>query len=269
MGRFYPLLIAILAIVFIYPLILMLSLSFKSAEDILLHPFSIPFPPHLDNYRAAWEKASFFKAFLNSSIITLGALLVIITIGALASYPLARRSGKLSKLLYIGFVAGLAVPFQLNIIPLYILMKSIHLTNTYTGIILIYATLGIPFTVFLFTGFFNTIPRNLDEAATIDGCSPIRIFFLILFPLLKPVTATIAILQGLNYWNQFFIPSIFMPSTGSQLVPNAIYTFMGMYTAEWDKIFPIMVSGVVPLLLVYLFLQRYVIAGMTAGAIKG
>lgn len=253
----------------VIPLIILLSVALKSPTDLLNNPLGWPTQFVWSNFADAWNNAGLGQAFFNSVLITGVTLLGLILFGAMAAYPLARFTCPWSQRIYLYFVAGLIVPLQLGLFPLYKEMHDLQLINTYQGAILLYIAANLPFVIFLYTGFIKTVPRELEEAALLDGADPIRTFWLVVFPLLTPVTATVAITSTLSTWNDFFIPLIFLQRNGMQTLPLAIYDFVGQYNNNWSLIFASVIISSLPLIVLFLILQRYFIKGIAAGALRG
>ncbi len=253
----------------IIPLMVLSSVALKSPVELLNNPLGWPAQFVWSNFADAWNNAALGQALLNSVLITSITLLGLIFCGALAAYPLARFTGPWSQRIYIYFVAGLIVPLQLGLFPLYKEMHDLQLINTYYGVILLYIAVNLPFVIFLYTSFIKTVPRELEEAALLDGAGPMQIFWLIVFPLLTPVTATVAITSALSTWNDFFIPLIFLQRDGMQTLPLAIFNFVGQYNNNWPLIFASVIISSLPLIVLFLVLQRYFIKGITAGALRG
>jgi raffinose/stachyose/melibiose transport system permease protein len=262
-------LILILLVVYMYPLFMLISFSFKTNIQIIEHPFALPDSFRWENYVEAWSKSNFGRALLNSAIVSTISVAFITLLGSMASYPLARRRQKLAFGFYIFFISGLIIPVQLNLIPLFKMIHDLHLNQTLIGVIILYITFGLPLTIFLFTSFLRMIPTELEDSGRIDGCNGLQLFFQIVFPLLKPVTTTVVILQFLNIWNDFFLPVVFLNSEKLRTVQIAMYSFMGRYSNDWAHMFPMVVVGILPVLLLYIFLQRYIISGIMAGSVKG
>ncbi|WP_052889243.1 carbohydrate ABC transporter permease [Thermogemmatispora carboxidivorans] len=251
------------------PLLVLLSVALKSPTELLNNPLGWPQQFIWSNFADAWSNASLGQALFNSLLITSATVLGLIVCGSLAAYPLARLGGPWPQRLYLYFVAGLVVPIQLGLFPLYKEMHDLQLINTYQGVILLYIAVNLPFAIFLYTGFIKTVPRELEEAARLDGAGPMRIFWTIVFPLLRPVTATVAITSALSTWNDFFIPLIFLQRDGMQTLPLAIFAFVGQFNNNWSLIFAAVIISSLPLVLAFLFLQRYFIKGIAAGALRG
>lgn len=251
------------------PLDVLISVAVKSAPELLANPFGWPRQFVWSNFWDAWNNAALGQALSNSILITTSSIMLLILCGASAAYPLARNTGAWSNRLYIYFVAGLIVPLQLFIIPLYREMHDLQLINTYYGAIFLYVASYLPLVIFLYTGFIKTIPRELEEAALIDGASTWRTFWTITFPLLTPVTATVAITTSLSIWNDFFVPLLFLQKDEMHTLTLAIYSFVGQYTNNWTLIFASVIVSSLPLIMLFLFLQKYFIKGITGGALKG
>ncbi|MFD0693160.1 carbohydrate ABC transporter permease [Paenibacillus sp. GCM10027628] len=260
---------AIIALVFAYPIYFIFSTTFKSDEEMARSPLSFPTQPNLDNYMQVWHKMHFPTVFANNLLITALSIALLIILGASAAYPLARRSEKTYFFLYMFFICGIMLPFQSAMVPLYKLVYLLHLVNTYHGVILIYVALNLPFTVFLYTGFLKSTPRELEEAAMIDGCSIFRSFWTTIFPLMKPVTATVAVLTSLSVWNDFIVPLLFLNDQNHRTITIELYTFVGEHITDWSLLFPGLALSVAPLLIFYLLLQKFMIKGVAAGSIKG
>lgn len=260
---------AVWGLVVLLPLLILVSVTVKSPQDLLETTLGLPKRLMWGNFAEAWKAASLGSAFVNSVIITAIAIAGVVIVGSLASYPLARAKSKLTRFLYFYFVAGIMIPFQLSMIPLYRLLKSLHLINTHQGVIFIFVAMTIPFSIFLYTGFLKGIPQELEDAALIDGSGPLRTFTKILFPLMKPVTASVIITNSLSVWNDFLVPLLFLQAKSSRTIPIAIFTFTGQYNNDWAMIFSAIVLGTLPLIVTFLVLQKHFIKGIVGGAVKG
>jgi raffinose/stachyose/melibiose transport system permease protein len=163
---------------------------------------------------------------------------------------------------------GLLLPFQLALLPLYTTMRDLHLIGSLWGLVVFYSGLQMPFSVFLYTAFLRVMPRDYEEAAVLDGCNPFQAFWRIVFPLLRPVTGTVLILNAIFIWNDFLTPLLYLSGSNHQTIPVAIYTFVGQYTSNWQLVFAGLVMGIAPILLVYFGMQRHIIRGFSGG-LKG
>jgi len=258
----------LISIISLVPLFLILFNSLKtsiSASDMNL---SFPqFPLQFSNFALVIEKGKLFQSFINSSIYTVGSVVICCLFSSMAAYVLSRNRTKLSKVIYLFMVLGITMP--MNYVALVKVMMMLQLNNTRLGIILLYAAMQIPFSVFLLYSFISKIPTELDEAGIIDGCKPIRLFISIVFPLLKPAVATVIVLTFLNNWNEFVSPLYFLSSSTKWPMTLSVYNFFGMYFKDWNLICADIVMTSIPVILIYLFGQKHIVSGMTAGAVKG
>jgi raffinose/stachyose/melibiose transport system permease protein len=273
-GRYGPrtfgleLLMIGIGLLFLYPVYVLVNLSLKNPQEISQASNALPATLELENYSQAWSGASLGAAMLNSTIITVGSLLCLVVIGSLASYYLARTQTRLSYGLYMLLLLGIILPFQLALVPLYKFMKDTGLLGSYTSMILFYTGLQIPFTIFLYTGFLRAMPREYGEAALVDGATHLQSFRKITFPLLRPITGTVIILNAVFVWNDFVTPLIYLGGTPNETLPVVVYQFVGQYVSNWGYIFAAVVLASLPILIVFLLLQRYVIRGFASG-LKG
>ncbi|GMQ62867.1 carbohydrate ABC transporter permease [Vallitalea maricola] len=259
----------ILAILMLVPIYYLVVTTFKTPEQATAYPMALPSALNFDSYVKAWNLMQYPRVFRNNLIITGTAVFGVVMLSSMAAYPIARRKHKLNKVLFFIFLTGIMVPYQMAIIPIYKLMISLKLMNKLTGVILIDIFINVPFAVFLFRGFISTIPYELEEAAAIDGCGIFKIFWKVTFPLLKPVIATVVILNSLNIWNDFLTPLLFLQSRKKDVILQEVYRNIGQFSIDWTNFFPMMVLGVAPLVVFYVFMQKYIIKGISSGAIKG
>jgi raffinose/stachyose/melibiose transport system permease protein len=256
------------AAVFFIPFYLLVTLSVKSYNEIYLHPLKFPTSVLTSNYSTAWNGGSGITlghALINSVIVTVCSVVGLIALGSICAYTLARRPGKLSTIIYTLFLLGIILPFQLGIVPLFVAFKHLHLIPTYQGMILLNIGIFMPLTVFLYTGFIRSLPKEYEEAAQIDGARLFRTYVRVVFPLLRPVTGTVAVLTGIATWNEFFVPLIFLSGSKVETLPIAIYSFVGEYTSQWNVIFAAVTIAFVPIIAFYLFAQRHLIRGFSGG----
>ncbi len=258
----------LISIISLVPLLLILFNSLKtslSASDMNL---KLPhFPFQWSNFSLVIAKGKLVQSFINSSIYTVGSVFICCILSAMAAYVLSRNRTKLTKLIYFFIVLGITMP--VNYVALVRVMMMLQLNNTRLGIVLLYAAMQIPFSVFLLYGFISKIPVELDEAGIIDGCSPIRLFVTIVFPLLKPAVATVIVLTFLNNWNEFVSPLYFLSSSTKWPMTLSVYNFFGMFFKDWNLVCADIVMTSIPVILIYLFGQKYIVSGMTSGAVKG
>jgi raffinose/stachyose/melibiose transport system permease protein len=256
------------AVVFLFPVYALVTLSLKSPSQIADSPLSPPTSPTFHNFGDAWSSASLGSALVNSTVITALSLLLLIVIGSTGAYYLARRVRGLGYSLYVLFLLGIILPFQLGMIPLYKLVDDLGWLGTYQGMILFYTGIQMPFTVFLYTGFIRALPPDYAQAALIDGCNHRQAFTRIVFPLLRPITGTVIILNAVFIWNDFFTPLLYLGGSGKETVPVAVFSFVGQYVSNYGLVFAGLVLAALPILIIFLLLQRYVIKGF-AGGLKG
>jgi raffinose/stachyose/melibiose transport system permease protein len=257
-----------IAAIFLIPIYVLAVLSLKSSESALTAPLA-PFS-HLStsNFSAAWPGASgvsMATGLKSSAIITVGSVVLLIVFGSLTAYAIARRPSKLTSGLYGMFVLGIIIPFQLGVVPLYVAMKHLHLVGSYIGMILLETGLMMPLAVFLYTGFIRVLPRDYEEAALVDGASFFRTFFRVIFPLLRPVSGTVAVLTGIVIWNDFFNPLIFLSGSNHATLPVVLYSFVGDFSSQWNLIFAAVIIALAPMLIFYVFAQRQLIRGFSGG----
>jgi raffinose/stachyose/melibiose transport system permease protein len=256
------------AVAFLFPVYALVTLAFKDPGQIANAPLSPPNPPSVDSFGTAWQSATLGAALFNSTLITVSSVIALIVLGSLAAYFLARRAGRLSYGLYILFLVGIILPFQLGMIPLYQLVNDLGLIGTYQGMILFYTGIQLPFTVFLYTGFIRSLPADYTNAALIDGASHLQAFVHVIFPLLRPITGTVLILNAVHVWNDFFTPLLYLGGSGRETVPVKVFAFVNEYTSDYGLVAAGLVLAALPILVVFLVLQRYVIRGFSSG-LKG
>ena len=251
----------------IIPFLVIVFNSFKDKKAAAKMDLSLPIPIHLENFLTVIEKGKLLRSFFNSLLYAAGSTVLCVLLAALAAYVLARNRSKLNKFFYLFIVLGITLP--INYVALTKVLQFLHLNNTRIGIILLYTAMQLPFMTFLIHGFVLKVPVELDEAAVIDGCGPFKLFFYIMFPLLKPAVATAAVLTFLNTWNEFVSPLYFLNKTEQWPMTLSVYNFFGMYYKDWNLVCADILLTSLPVLIVYLIGQKYIVAGMTAGAIKG
>ncbi|MEG0565681.1 MAG: carbohydrate ABC transporter permease [Hungatella sp.] len=258
------------AMIWFIPIYYLIVTTLKNPQEAMMNPLALPHMPVFENYYLAWKNMQFPRAFANTLFITVTAVAIIVVFGSMAGYALARTKTKMGSRMFLFFLAGLIVPFQMNIVSLYKIVKSLNLMNTSFAVILVNVAINTPQAVFLFKEFIEgTIPRELEEAAEIDGCTVIRKFFKIVLPLLTPVISTVVIIVTLNVWNEFMTPLLFLQSREKDVILQEVSRNIGQFATDWTALFPMLMLGVAPLMIFYLFMQKYIIAGVSAGAVKG
>ncbi len=257
-----------IGIIHFIPLYITLTVAGKPKTDLSsrwLPPTSI----YLENFTLAIERAKIFNAMKNSLIVTVISLILIIGLGTMAAYPLARNRSKFNKLVLLFVLAVMMIPPLSMLVPLVTIMSRVGGISTYWGIVVVLVTFQLPISIFLYASFIKTIPIELDEAALIDACSPFMIFYRIILPLLKPVTATVIILTGVNIWNDFQFSLFLLQSQASRVVTLAVSTFFSQSSSNFGAAAAAAIIAVLPISLMFLFLQRYFIQGMVDSAVKG
>lgn len=255
------------ALVFLFPVYVLVMLSLKSSGDqsATLAP---PDHPTLSNFSQAWQQGGLGHALVDSLIVTTAVIFFTVLFSSTAAYPLARFGARWSKITYVAFLAGLLLPAQLALLPLYQTIRDLHLLGTLQGLILVNTGTGMPFTIFLYATFIRALPTDFEEAASIDGASALRTFRSVVFPLLRPITGTVVILTAVFTWNDFLTPLLYLSGSSNQTITVAIYGFVGQYGAQWGLIFAGIIISILPILVAYFILQRYIVQGF-AGGLKG
>ncbi|MGH7861482.1 MAG: carbohydrate ABC transporter permease [Candidatus Dormibacteraceae bacterium] len=251
----------------ILPCIFTIFASFKSLLDFYNNPLTLPTTWLWQNYVAVWHDAGIPQAALNSFIVVVIAVPISLAFSCCAAYGLARYSFRGNNVIYYLFLGGLVVPAQLTILPVVLLDKNLGLINTYGGLIFPYIGGNMPFAVFLLAGFLRTLPSELRDAALIDGANEFQVFYQVMLPLLRPALATVAILNAVGIWNDFFFPLVVSPKI--PMLQVGVYNLLGVYSTEWGHIFAGVVISAVPLIVAYLLATKQFVAGLSAGAVKG
>jgi raffinose/stachyose/melibiose transport system permease protein len=257
----------IISIILITPLVLIVINSFKSSQAAAEMSLRLPDAIHLENFKTVIERGKLGITFLNSLTYSAFSVLLCTLTSAMAAYVLSRNRSKANKFIYFLIVLGMAMP--INFIALMKVMQVLQIINRKIGIILLYASIQTPFNVFLIYSFVGKLPKDIDEAAIIDGCSPLQLFFKIIVPLLKPVLVTVMVLTFLNTWNEYILPLYFLGNSQNWPMTLAVYNFFGMYFRDWNLVCADIVLTSLPVVIVYLLGQKYIVSGMTAGAVKG
>lgn len=258
----------IVTIVIFYPIFLMIISSFKSKMEIFTSPLSWPSSFNFENYAIVWEKVNFSGYFWNSLIVSFFSVFIVLFVSSLAGFYLARYHFKWNPFILFFFMIGLMLPMKLAIIPLYLLMMNLGLLDSLLSLIAVYVAGGIPFAVFLFYGFFSTLPKDLEQSARLDGCNDFQVYYKIVLPLMKPSIAIVGIINLVNVWNDFFYPLIFIRSAEYRTIPLGMLTLFGEYDTDWNLLFAGLTISSLPLLIAFLFASRTFIDGMTQGAVK-
>ncbi|CAM4356470.1 raffinose/stachyose/melibiose transport system permease protein [Paenibacillus endophyticus] len=259
----------IVGLLFLAPFYFLLVNSVKPFGEIMSNSASWPQIFKWENYSRAWELTRFPQAFRNSMIITVVTVILTALISAMGAYRMVRANTRFNRILFMLFVAAMVIPFQSIMIPLLKVVNVMGVNNSMVGLIMCYLGLGAPLSLFLFHGFIKAIPLEIEEAATVDGCNPITVFFRIVLPLLKPMLMTVIILNCLWVWNDYLLPSLILQKPDMRTIPLATFAFFGQYTKQWDLALPALVLGIAPIVAFFLLLQRYIVEGVAAGSVKG
>lgn len=261
------LVLSIVSLIVIVPLYMIVINSFKSYSEAAKLRLDFPSVWNFENYLIVFTQGNILSGYLNSLLIGGMTIIVIVISASLAAFVLQRRKGKLTNSLYYLFITGLVIPVAL--VPTIKTMVAIGLHNTYIGMVLYYSAILLPFTIFLITGYLKTVPRELDESAIIDGCSYLKLFFSIIFPIIRPVIVTASLIIIINIWNDFMGPFYLLSDSSKWTVTVSVYNYIGKYGTKWSLVFADVAAVIFPILIIYFLLQKYIVDGMTAGAIKG
>lgn len=270
---------ALLFILFLFPFVLVLLNSAKTSFEVTQYPLAWPsrWGNIIDNVVKIWtsESVRYPSSLLTSTIVTVVSLVLINLFSAQAGWVLVRTKSRISSIIFFIFVASMVIPFQIVMFPLLSWFRTvtvatgIRLLRTYQGIILAYIGFGAPLSIFMFHGFIKSIPLELEEAATIDGCQKYQIFYKIIFPILTPIQATVLVLNGIWIWNDYLLPLLVLGKGNDIMtIPLAVSNFAGAFVKQWDLILTAILMAMVPVIIFFLFAQKYIVKGMVAGAIK-
>lgn len=262
----------LLSFVFLFPIYLVLMNSFKSRFNIVSEPFSFPNSDTfvgLENYINGIETSGIVGAFLRTLIITIGSVLAIVIFTSMTAWYITRVKSKLNKVMYYLFLFSMIVPFQMVMFTMTWICFNLGL-NSVLGIIPVYLGFGSGLSVFMFSGFIKGLPSEIEEAAMIDGCNPLKTFFYVVFPILKPTAITVAILNAMWIWNDFLLPYLLLGSGNKTLSVAIQLTMQGAYgSIDWGGFMAMLVLAIIPIIIFYLFCQKYIIKGVIDGAVKG
>lgn len=259
-----------IALVFLSPFYFLFSNSFKSFREILIDAASWPQEWTTQNFTSAWEIIDFPKVATNSFIITVLGVFLIVMFSSMMAYRLVRRPHKLNQFIFILLISSMIIPFQSIMLQMVKVASILQLHGTLYGILFSYIGFGLPLATFLFHGFIKTVPLEVEEAAVVDGCSPYRVFLQIVLPLLKPIAVTVMILNVLWIWNDYLMPVLIIGGNDElKTIPLAIQAFFGQYTKKWDLAMAALTLSLIPIVLFFLILQRYIVEGVAQGAVKG
>lgn len=265
--KLYAACLLLISLFHLIPFYILVTMAFKEKAD-LSSKWTLPRYLYLDNFVNAWESANLGRAFINNAVITAAATFLIIFLSSMAAYPLSRLKTKWNTFVYTAIISCMIVPALTILVPLYKIMADMGGINTYWGIIAIQVTFMLPLSTFLYTGFIGTLPRELDEAALIDGKSRLGVFYTIIFPLLKPITATVVILCGVNVWNDYQFSVFFLQNTKMKTIPVSLNSFFSMYQSQVNWLAAGCLMASFPLVIAFLVLQKQFVKGLSSGAVK-
>lgn len=261
-------LFAVLLILFLVPFALVLLNSFKPNKEIILSPLALPKEINLQGYVKAFSSMNYVQTFTNSLIITALSIVFIILFAVMCAYFFARNNWKINKIVFSIMVTSMIIPFQTIMIPVVRNFSAVNAVDNIFMVVVFYVGAHISMAVFMFQGFIKGIQVELDEAATIDGCGQFQILFKIVFPLLKPIISTVAVLDILAIWNDFLLPYILLQSNRLKTLPLMTYSFFGQYSVDYSLVCSGLIMSILPVIIIYIFLQKQIIEGVVAGAIK-
>lgn len=261
------LVLILVSLLMLGPALIIVNVALKTNQEFLNTPLTIVKSLQWHNFVEAWVQAEMGLYFKNSLFFTLLVSVGTCFVATLAAFPIARKHFKGSNVIYLLFLSALFLP--VGLVPLIVVMKYLGFTNTYHGFILLKIGSSLSIAVFILTGFIKGLPRELDEAAAIDGCGYLRYIMMMVFPLIKPAFLTVAMLTGIGTWNDFITPFLFLTDKEMRPLTAGLYLFFGQYSTNWTILAAGIMVVAAPIILVYFFLQKYIISGVTSGAIKG
>mgnify|MGYP001157950377 FL=1 len=253
---------------FLFPFLIVVMNSFKKTQHFVENPLAWPTSPQFSNYADAFRNMAFMRGFTNSMVITVISVLLIILFSSMTAYLFVRFKWELNTLLFSVMLASLTIPFQVIMIPLVMLYGEFELLNMKSTLIFMYLGFGVPLGVFTFHGFIKGISMELEEASFIDGCTRLRTFFQIVFPLLRPVIVTLVVLDVLWIWNDYLLPSLVLLSPDNRTLPLSTFAFFSSYTVDYGPLMAGLIMTIIPVLILYLLMQDHIIKGISEGALK-
>ncbi|MTI61715.1 MAG: carbohydrate ABC transporter permease [Firmicutes bacterium] len=260
--------LSLLLLFYMTPFAILLLNAFKNKRQIISNPLALPDSFKLNNFIEAFDKMNYIHAFFNTLIITVFSVFIIVIFSSMTAYLFVRCKWRFNKIMFFVMVASMLIPFQAVMIPLVTIYGSLNLLNSKWSLIFMYLGFGTSLAVFIYHGFIKSIPLELEEAAMIDGCTRLQTFFKIVFPLLKPTTMTIIILDMLWIWNDFLLPSLVLISSDQRTLQLSTYYFNGTYTSDYHLLMAGLLLTIIPVIIVYIFVQRHIIKGVMQGSIK-
>jgi raffinose/stachyose/melibiose transport system permease protein len=266
---FFRAVLIINAVVILIPVLFLFNSSLRETNDFARTPFKLATDPYWANFSSVWQDGDFAIYLKNSVIVTGGSLILILICALGAGFVLGRYEFKGHSLIMAFVLSGMLVPAKLAILPLFIQLKWMHLLNSHVGLILVYAAGALPAAIFIMSGFFRSLPADLDNAARIDGASEFQLLRRILIPLVRPGMSIVAIYSAIPIWNDFFLPLVFLQDPEKKTIMQGLTIFFGQYSSQWGVLFAGLTMAALPLIVLYLILSEQFIKGLTAGAVKG
>ena len=259
------------ALIVVFPMLWVIVSSLKTDQEIFFSPWMPPAKLMFDNFVRAWSDASIGRYFFNSMIVILPAIFLTLLFSSMAGYVLARYTFRGNRFIFFAFMGGMIFPVMLALVPLFFLLNSLKIIDTYFGLILVYTAYSLPFTVFFLTGFFKTLPSELLEAAIIDGAGNYQLFFKIVIPLSRNGLVSMGIFNFLGMWNQYILPLVLLTSSSKYVLSQglAFLQHQQRYQSDWSGLFAAIVIVMIPTLVVYIIFQNQIQRGLTVGALKG
>lgn len=257
-------------VIFLLPLYLAVLTAFKTKQELSLSVLAWPKELYLDNFIDGMERSDFFRSLRNSILVTVPSVLLIVLCASMSGYSIARygKEARMLRGLDKLYLASLMIPFQILMIPVYKIFKSLGLLNSLFGMVLMLTGTSIAYSSFLYVGFVKSIPREIQESAYLDGCSQMQAFWQIVFPLLKPISATVAALHVMWLWNDFNISIILLQREKVRTITVKQFYFFGQYTADYGMAFAAAILSMIPIIICFVFMQKYIVSGISAGAVK-
>lgn len=261
--------LSILAVVYLLPLLWVIYVSLKDDKTLFVSPWAMPEHLMIENYSFAWTAGKLGIATLNSAIVCVVTLLLCLLVGSMAAFAIGRMRWKLSGAMMTYFLTGMMIPVHCILIPVFTRFSKMHLTNSLTGLILPYLTLSLPITIFIMTGFFQSLPNELFESACIDGCSIYRSFTHIALPLSRTGLFVTGLMTFVANWNELLLAMVFISDDNKKTLPVSLSKFVGPYNTNYSQMFAAIVIAIIPTIVVYCMFSNQIVDGLTAGAVKG
>ncbi len=268
------LLVLLVCLLYLFPIYIVLVNAFKNRQELYENMLALPKGYSFEYFSKAMSKMNFLSALSNSLLVTVISIIIIVVLASMTAWMFVRTDNRLSRILFLTFVATMIIPFQTIMMPLMQVMgwvrDTLHIPmlNSLGGLIYMNVGFGTSMAVFLYHGFVKSIPVSLEEAATIDGCNKLGVFWKIVFPMLKPTTATVMILDVIWIWNDYLLPSLVLSSKSLRTIPLSTASFFGQFTIEWNMAMAGLMLTITPVILFYLSAQKYIVKGVAAGAVK-